>query len=133
MKQTLDARILAANEELLNKGNAAAVAEFFTPNYVVHLVDQDLRGHPMIKSFIKELRRAFPDLRVEVEILVSKGSRVAWQRTFRATHRGAFKGFPASGRTMLWRDMLVTRFEQERIAEEWAVSDLAEHLLAARH
>ena len=133
MSQTLADCILAANEELLNKGNASAAAEFFAPTYVVHLTDQDVRGRRFVKGFVKELRRAFPDLRVEVNVLVSEGNRVAWQRTLRATHQADFKGFPASGRTILWRDMVVSRFEDGMIAEEWAISDLAEHLLAARH
>ena len=133
MNQTLADCILAANEELLDKGNAGAAAEFFAPTYVVHLTDQDLRGPQVVKGFVNELRRAFPDLRVEVDVLVSEGNRVAWQRTHRATHQADFKGFPASGRTILWRDMVVTRFEDGMIAEEWAISDLAERLLAARH
>ena len=133
MNQTLADCILAANEELLNKGNAGAADEFFAPTYVLHLTGQDLRGPRVVKGFVKELRRAFPDLRVEVAVLVSEENRVAWQRTHRATHRADFKGFPASGRTILWRDMVVTRFEDEIIAEDWAVTDLAERLLAARH
>ncbi len=104
MNQTLADCILAANEELLDKGNAGAAAEFFAPTYVVHLADQDLRGPQVVKGFVNELRRAFPDLRVEVDVLVSEGNRVAWQRTHRATHQADFKGFPASGRKILWRD-----------------------------
>jgi hypothetical protein len=29
-----------------------------------------------------------------------------------------------------WREMIVTRYEEGKIAEEWGVSDLAEHLHA---
>jgi len=125
-------RILAANQELLDKGNADAAAEFFAPTYVVHLTDRDRRGPQFVRAFVGELHRAFSDLRAEVEVLVEEGERVAWQRTLRATHRASFKGFPPSGRTTVWRDMIVTRFEDGLIAEEWALSDLAEHLLAAR-
>jgi steroid delta-isomerase-like uncharacterized protein len=125
-------RIRAANEELLEKGNTAAAAEFFAPTYVVHLTDQELRGPRMVEGFVTELLEAFSEVRVEVEVLLEAGERVAWQRTIRATHRADFKGFPATGRAIRWRDMLVTRFEDGRIAEEWAISDLAEQLLAAR-
>jgi len=131
MSQTPGERIRAANEELLLRGNTGAVAGFFTPGYVLHLTDQDRGGHALIEGFVRELRRAFADLRVEVEVLTGCGDRVAWQRTLQATHRASFQGFPASGRTIQWRDLLVSRFEDGRIAEEWAVSDLAERLLRA--
>ena len=56
----------------------------------------------------------------------------SWQRTHRGTHKGDFRGFPATGRRIVWRDMIVTRFRGGLIAEEWAISDLAERLLRAR-
>ena len=77
-------------------------------------------------------RRAFADLEVEVEILVESDDRVAWQRVVRGTHRGAFRGFPATDRRLVWRDMVTSRFENGLIAEEWVLSDLAERLLLAR-
>ncbi len=129
--QDLAARIQTANEELLNKGNVAMASEFFAPTYVAHLTGEDLRGGPeVIEGFVTELRTAFPDLRVEVEVLVAEGQRVAWQRTHRGTHQGDFMGVPASGRVIVWRSMVVTRFEAGKIAEEWGVSDLGERLRA---
>jgi predicted ester cyclase len=77
-------------------------------------------------------RRAFPDAEVEVEILAESKDRVAWQRTLRATHQGSFKGFPATGRPIVWRDMVVSRFRDGLIAEDWLIPDLAERLLLGR-
>ncbi len=78
------------------------------------------------------LRRAFPDLQVEVEILVEGKDRVAWQRTLRGTQQGDFMSFPACGRRIVWRDMFTSRFRDGLIAEGWVVTDLAERLLLAR-
>ena len=69
---------------------------------------------------------------MEVEILVESDDRVSWQRTLRATHQGAFKGFPASGRTLVWRDVVTSRFRNGLIVEDWVISDLAEQLLLSR-
>ena len=77
-------------------------------------------------------RRAFSELQVEVEVLVKAKDRVAWQRTVRATHKGNFKGFPATGRPIVWRDMVTSRFRDGLIAEDWVITDLAERLLLAR-
>jgi steroid delta-isomerase-like uncharacterized protein len=126
--------IEAANAVLLAEGRADAVAEFFAARYVAHLTDgAGVRGREAVWRIIKQYRQAFSDLSVEVEILVSARDRVAWQRAVRASHRGAFKGFPATGRPVVWRDMVVSGFDARgRIAEDRVISDLAEQLLRAR-
>ena len=133
MVQSLASKIRAANSALVADGNLDAVGEFFAPDYVAHLTDQDMRGgHGAIRGFLGEIRRGFPDLQVEVEILVEAKDRVAWQRTLRAIHKGDFKGFPATGRPVVWRDMVTSRFQDGLIAEDWVITDLAERLLLAR-
>jgi len=81
---------------------------------------------------VERWRRAFHDLTVEVDILVEASDRVAWQRTIRATHAGDYAGFPATGLTVVWRDMVISRFEDGLVVEDWVISDLAEQLLRAR-
>lgn len=133
MSRSLSSRIEAANAALLAGGELGAVAEFFAPDYVAHLTVEDMTGgHDAIRRVVELYRRAFPDLEVEVEILVEGDDRIAWQRTVRATHAGDFKGFPATGRPVVWRDMVVSRFHGDLIAEDWVITDLAERLLLAR-
>ena len=124
-------QIQRANEELLNKGNLELAEEIFAPTYVGHGAEGDFEGGPdAIKAFVTSIRTAFPDLKVEVEILATEGNKVAWLRTSRGTHQGEFLGVPASGRLIEWQDMIVTRYEEGKIAEEWGVSDLAGRLQA---
>jgi steroid delta-isomerase-like uncharacterized protein len=133
MARSLASKIEAANVALIANGDLDAIGEFFTPDYVAHLTDQDMTGgHDAIRKVLGMYRRAFPDLQVEVEILVKARDRVAWQRTLRATHKGNFKGFPATGRRIVWRDMVTSRFRDGLIAEDWVITDLAERLLLAR-
>ncbi len=132
MDRSLVSKIRAANSALIVDGNVEAISEFFTPDYVAHLTDREIRGHEAIRGFLGMLRNAFTDLQVEVEVLVEGKDRVAWQRTLQGTHQGNFAGFPASGRHTVWRDMATSQFRDGLIAEEWAISDLAEHLLRAR-
>lgn len=127
------ALIHSATTRLFEAGDVQAVSEFFAPDYAVHLTGQDLAGgHKLIQGAVGLIRRAFPDLRAEVEILVEANDRVAWQRTLRGTQQGAYKGFPSSGRTVGWRDMVVSRFSDGLIVEEWVTTDLAEQLLLSR-
>lgn len=133
MSRSHAARIEAANSQLLVAGDLAAIGEFFGRGYLVHVTGQDLTGgHALVRKIAAAYRRAFGDLQVEVEILVKAKDRIAWQRTVRATHRGNFKGFPATGRAIVWRDVVTSRFEDSLIVEDWVISDLAERLLLAR-
>ncbi len=123
-------QIRAANEALLNQGNVDMVPEFFAEAYVAHATDGDIQGREGIAGFVTALRDAFPDLRVEIEVLATEGDRVAWLRTHRGTHQRDFMGVPASERSLVWQDIVVTRYEAGMIAEEWGVSGLAARLHA---
>lgn len=125
--------IEAANATLIVEGHLDRIGEFFAVDYVAHLTDGDTAvGHDAIRTAIGLYRRAFPDLQVHVDILVEAGDRIAWQRTLRGTQQGAFKGFPATGRSVVWRDGVTSRLVDGLIAEEWVITDLAERLLLAR-
>lgn len=133
MRPSLANRIREANSTLVARGDVEAVGDYFTPDYVAHLTDRDMKdGHDWIRGFLAKVRRAFPDLQVEVEILVEGKDRIAWQRTLQGTHEGDFMGFPATGKRIVWRDMFTSRFRDGRFAEDWVVTDLAERLLLAR-
>jgi len=132
MEGSLASKIQAANSALIAKGDMEAVGEFFAPDYVAHFTERDWEGgHDAIRGFLRMLRGAFPDIQIEVEVLVEGEDRVAWQRTLKGIHQGDFMGFPASGRQIVWRDMVTSRFRDGLIAEDWAISDLAERLLYA--
>jgi predicted ester cyclase len=133
MKNELVTRIRMANAALLERGDPEAVRAFFSAQYIVHITGEDLTGgHGMILKVMSMYRRAFSDLTTTVEILAQQKDRVAWQRTIQATQQGAFKGFPATNRRMVWREMITSRFADGLIVEEWFLTDLAEQLLLAR-
>lgn len=132
MPTTWPAHIRQANEAVLEQGRREAIADYFAASYVAHVAGQRMSGHDAVGAVIDALRRAVPDLKVDVEILVEGEDRIAWLRTCRGTQSGPFKGFPASGKLLQWRDMVVSRIQGGLIAEEWVVTDLAERLLLAR-
>lgn len=61
--------------------------------------------------------KLFPDPRFEVEEQVTEGDRVASRWTLHGTHRG---------RTVQLRGIVISRFEDEKIVEDWAASDTME-------
>jgi steroid delta-isomerase-like uncharacterized protein len=133
VSHALASKIREANAVLFVDGSLDEIEKFFSPDYFAHLTDQKMTGgHGVIRKVLESIRKSFPDLKVEVEILVEGADRIAWQRTLRGTHQTAFKGFPGSGRTIVWRDMVTSHFRDGLIIEEWVVTDLAERLLLSR-
>jgi predicted ester cyclase len=133
MARTHTAIIEAANAAVIVSGNLDAIGDYFAPNYIAHVSGQDLPGgHEVVKKVVRAYRRAFSAIEVKVDILVKGKNRIAWQRTLTARQTGPFKGFPATDRSIRWRDMITTEFRNGLISEEWVVTDLAETLLLAR-
>jgi predicted ester cyclase len=122
-----------ATAALMERGDAHAIGVYFSPNYIAHTTDQNLEGgHALIRRVVAMYQKAFTDITITLDILAEQGDRVAWQRTLRATHSGAFKGFPATNLQMTWREMAVSQFKDGLIVEEWFITDLAEQFLLTR-
>lgn len=120
------ALVRRANEEILNKGNLAFADEVFATDYVAHGSTE--RGPEMIKKFVAALRTAFPDLHVSVEPIIAEGDMVAWQRTHTGTHQGKYMGMPATGKSVTWQTMVISRYVDGKVVEEWGIGDLQERL-----
>jgi len=119
-----------ANDEIMEKGNLGLVDKIFTANYVAHAGGKNYKGHQFVRRFSGQLRSAIPDIRlVEVKILLHSGDIIAWQRTLSGTHKADMMGIPPTGQKVEWREMVVSRFDGEKIAEEWVVSELVGQLL----
>ena len=54
---------------------------------------------------------------------------MTWQRTLSGTHKADLKGIPASNKKVKWYEIVVTRFDKDKIIEEWLASDLAFQLM----
>ena len=125
MEMSLASKIKEANTTLIVNGNLDRVDNFFTQDYTVHLTGHVVKGgHSIVKNILSALRHSFPDIQIDVDILLEGEDR--------ATHKGKFKSFPPSGLQIVWRDMVTSQFRDGLIAEEWVITDLAEQLLLSR-
>lgn len=133
MEMSLVSKINEANQSLITNGELDRISEFFTQDYIVHLTGRKKKGgYKFVHDTLSSIRHSFADIQVDVEILLQGENRIAWQRTLQAIHKANFKGFPASGLQIIWRDMVTSQFRDGLIAEEWVVTDLAENLLLSR-
>lgn len=125
--------LVQANNLLAANADLEDICVHFDNAYIAHTTGKTLLGgHKIVKGFLIGIQKAFSDIEISVDILMAEKDRVAWKRTWKAVQTGSYKGFPATNKKLTWSDMVVTRFENGLIVEDWLLTDLAEQLLKAR-
>lgn len=103
-----------------NGGQVNRVAAFIHPDDTVNGTRD---GPAWVASNVPTFRAAFLDLTVTVEVVVSERDRVASLVSLRGTHRGTWKGIPATGRTVHYREAAFWTIQDGRIASGHFVAD----------
>ncbi len=119
-----------ANEVVFINAQFDQIASFFSTDYSAHAGNKSHNGHAFIKRYLSQLHRALSNLRLaRLEVLHESSNILTWQRTLRASHTGNLMGIPPSRKPIEWYELIVTRFEGNKLAEDWLASDLAAQLL----
>lgn len=111
-------------DELETQGHLAAADEIFAKDFVNRTPFGENHGPEGAKEFARMLRTAFPDLHSTVEDQVAEGDKVATRFTARGTHRGEFGGIPPSGNLMEISGIVISRFANGKIVEQWGSPDV---------
>jgi predicted ester cyclase len=69
------------------------------------------------------MRRAFPDLHIDVEHMMVTDDEIAMAYTVTGTHLGELMGHGPTGRTVSYRGVQITRFVDGKFVERWGSSD----------
>ena len=110
--------------ELVSPDNLDLIEEVYAPDLVWHEPDQDIRGYDQAKQFVSTFFTAFPDLNATVEDVIAEGDKVVTRWTIRGTHQGEIEEFgPPTGKQVELRGIIIHRFEDGNIVEEWEVYD----------
>ena len=116
--------------QLVEMGNYDIIEDLFSCKYLAHTGNKVYRGYPFLKRYVRQIRKAIPDIRIKkLEELPQSEDRLTSQRFYMGTHSSSLMGIPASKKRVAWYEMVVTRFEGDKIVEEWIVSDLAFQLM----
>jgi predicted ester cyclase len=106
-----------ALEEVCSGRDLAAVEDVYGARFVDHVNALEYHGTEGARRSVALYLKLFPDLRFEVEEQVTEGDRVASRWTLHGTHRG---------RRVQLRGIVISRFEDGKIIEDWAASDTLE-------
>ena len=119
--------LVRAGFEAFNSGDLDACVERVAVDLVINLAElpQPLRGRDTWREGAELIKRAFPDLRAEIEDIFGAGDRVAVRLRMRGTHEGDYLGMPATGRRISYVSHEFYRVDGGLVAEEWICSDTA--------
>jgi steroid delta-isomerase-like uncharacterized protein len=109
-------------EEVWNQGSEAAIDELFGADAVAHGLgdsELDVRGPAEFKAFTAHIRGSIPDIRFQVEDMVSEGDRVAVRVVFGGTHTGPGLGVEPTGRRISLKGLILVRIVNGQIVEGW--------------
>jgi steroid delta-isomerase-like uncharacterized protein len=110
-------------EELWNRGELTVADELIAAEHVHHVGGQELSGPEGVRGAVTWLRTAFPDLRFEIDDLISDQDRVVVRWTASGTHLGPFEDVQPTGRKVEWRGTDWLRLRGGRIVEVWAFAE----------
>ena len=106
-----------ALEEVCSGKNLGGIPDVYHPEFVDHVNALEYHGHEGARRSVALYLELFPDLRFVVDEQVTEGDCVASRWTLNGTHRG---------RSVTLRGIVISRFEDGRIIEDWAASDTIE-------
>ena len=109
-------------QEVWNEGRMQTVYDLLSPDAVAkgqRGAEAEIRGPEEFEKFAREIRGAFPDMKMTVEDVFGVGDKVVLRWSATMTHTGDGLGFPASGRTVRSRGISIARIVDGKIVEGW--------------
>lgn len=108
-----------------NKQDLAAVGDLLLPDFIRHDANlPDVEGAQAELEFIASVVKAFPDLDLNIDQLITQDNFVVVRLAIRGTHENPFMGVPATRRSIDVKSMEIIRLAEGKIAEQWVVMDL---------
>ena len=124
MSKEQNATALTKFAEAVATGNYALFDDVVAPNSVDHdPAPGQVPGPKGYRDLFTEMRRAFPDMKVELAQLVADEDAIAFAYTFTGTHDGPLMGIPATGKKVKIRGMQISKFRDGKMVERWGSSD----------
>jgi steroid delta-isomerase-like uncharacterized protein len=127
MSEENKAKVGRLLEEGFSQGNAEVADEVLDPDFVCYDPNSEsgeVRGAQTIKGEIEYFRSALSDLAYTIEDQLAEGDKVVTRYTLSGTHQGELFGVPASGEPVRMAGIVIDRFEDGKIVEEWPEYDL---------
>ncbi len=106
--------------EEINKGNSEYFNEFYSPDYLYYMISNNPKplSREESQEFVKRFFKGFPDLNFSIEELYAVEDRVIARLILRGTHKGDWRGVPATGKKFEMSSTFIVRIENGKVVEE---------------
>lgn len=118
-------------EEVLSGQQLDRLEEFLAPGFVDTNAGADAAAGGQRPPGIDQIRgwwgmvfRAFPDTRIEHQVIFGEGDKVVEHSTVHGTNTGPWMAFPATGKEVVWEMTNMYRIEGDKIVERWGAYDM---------
>jgi steroid delta-isomerase-like uncharacterized protein len=111
-------------DEIFSRNNISSLEELISENVTVYDTDKELHGLDQLKKGIANLHGAFPDLHYTIEDMLADNDKIIIRCKGAGTHQGSFRGIPATGKKMNYTAIIIWRFDNGKMIDHWAVSDV---------
>jgi steroid delta-isomerase-like uncharacterized protein len=110
--------------EAVNTENWDLMNEAVAPDNVDHDPSPgQVQGPQGYITFFKQLRAAFPDLKVELVHMVADDDNIAFAYELSGTQCGEFQGIPPTNKVIKARGLQISKFKNGAMVERWGSSD----------
>lgn len=107
-----------------DSGRLEDFATYLDPEVVVHApLGLSTRGVAAEKAVWRKALDAFPDIRHEIQEVISVGSTVAARVVVTGTQTGEFAGIPSSGKSFTIDQAIFAHVRHGKIVELWEIVD----------
>ena len=105
--------------------NLSVLDELYTDDYVYHGIPLlgDLKGPDAFKAMFAGFIHAITDFREEVVDQIAEGDKVVTRLSGSGRHTGEVLGAVPAGKELKWSAVIISRFVDGKIAEEWVEFD----------
>ena len=111
-------------EAVFNRHELDDLGSYWVDDLSSHWMGQQtLHGLPAWRAAMADFFTAFPDLTYTLDDLFLAGDRGVWRGHWRGTQHGDWAGIAASGRTAEWTVIIIARFADGKLAEDWVEYD----------
>jgi steroid delta-isomerase-like uncharacterized protein len=106
--------------EEINKGNSEYFNEFYSPDSLYYFPSNNPKplSREESQEFVKGFIQAFPDLNFSIEELFAVEDRVIVRYILRGTHKGEYRGIPATMKKFEISSTFIVRIENGKVVEE---------------
>jgi steroid delta-isomerase-like uncharacterized protein len=109
-------------DEVWNKRKLEVVEALISPSHALNdpLASDSQVGPKLYKQRVVEFTNGFPDCRFTIEDMIAEKGKVVASWTFSGTHKGEFRGIPATGKKVSVEGITIHLIANGKILDSFA-------------